>query len=318
MTPWKSIKAYLRRRIKKDFPATLTLRRIYILPTTYGLMYMVIVFAMFIGSINYNNNLGFLLTFLLSSIGFVGILRTYRMLHCLEVVFARAKPVFAGQSAIVRVRVRSGKTDRKCLDFKFSNGKSSTTDLGKDAESIVKVNIPTSKRGLFKTGRLVVESTYPFGLFRAWSTIENSVEYLVFPKPFPNAISFDAIAAGEDNRVTTPKQGTEDFNGLFAYQDGDPPHRIFWKAYSKGRGLFIKSFSGGSGSAIVLDMEKLKDADLETRLSKLCYQVMAASGSGKPYSLKIPGFFLDPGNGTPHRRRCLTALALLGKGAGHA
>lgn len=303
---------------RKNLPAILTLRQIYILPTSYGLLFLVIVLAMLIGSINYNNNLGFLLTFLLGSMGFVSILKTYRMLHCLEVVSAHAEPVFAGQDAIVRIRVKPGKTDKKGLVFKLEKGKSRARDMEGGAEANVNIKIPTSSRGVFRPGRLMVESTYPTGLFRAWSTVETRMEYLVFPKPVPGRVSFGSNSAGTDNTGSTVDEGSEDFNGLVAYQPGDPPQRIFWKAYSKGQGLFTKSFSSGTGSAAILDMENIKGTDLETRLSKLCFQVIEASRSQAVFALKIPGLFLDPGNGALHRLRCLTALALVGKGSRHA
>ena len=48
---------------------TLDRRRIYALPTRYGILFAVMLFVMLLGSINYNNSLGFLLTFLLASMG---------------------------------------------------------------------------------------------------------------------------------------------------------------------------------------------------------------------------------------------------------
>ena len=39
-------------------PVVLGLRNIYILPTSYGMLYLTVLGAMLIGSINYNNNLG--------------------------------------------------------------------------------------------------------------------------------------------------------------------------------------------------------------------------------------------------------------------
>ena len=66
------VKAWARRRQGLDDRVT-TLRpgRVYILPTGVGLVFGIMGFAMLLGSMNYNNNLSFVLTFLLAGLGFV-------------------------------------------------------------------------------------------------------------------------------------------------------------------------------------------------------------------------------------------------------
>ena len=55
-------------------------RRVYILPTSAGLMFGVTLVLLLIGSINYNLSLGYVLTFLLAGIGIVSMLHTWRNL----------------------------------------------------------------------------------------------------------------------------------------------------------------------------------------------------------------------------------------------
>ena len=62
-------------------------------------------FAMLLGSMNYNNNLSFVLTFLLASLGFVAMHQCQRNLVGLEISFAGVDPVFAGQSAQFRIAI---------------------------------------------------------------------------------------------------------------------------------------------------------------------------------------------------------------------
>ncbi len=57
-------------------PFTLGSRRIYILPTRNGLYFAVLVLAMLLGSMNYNNSLGFALAFLLAAVGLVAMHHT--------------------------------------------------------------------------------------------------------------------------------------------------------------------------------------------------------------------------------------------------
>ena len=62
-------RAWIRRRQGADTdPVDLGRRRIYILPTRLGVAYAAMLFAMLLGGMNYNNNLGLWLTFLLVSL----------------------------------------------------------------------------------------------------------------------------------------------------------------------------------------------------------------------------------------------------------
>jgi len=80
-------------------------RRIYILPTGVGLVFALMTFAMLLGSMNYNNNLSFLLTFLLIGLGFVAMHQCQRNIVGLVVSFAGVEPVFSGQASQFRIAV---------------------------------------------------------------------------------------------------------------------------------------------------------------------------------------------------------------------
>src|SRR6056297_394300 len=61
---------WARRRQGADpVPVRLASRRIYILPTGVGVTYGLMTFAMLLGSMNYNNSMGFALTFVLAALG---------------------------------------------------------------------------------------------------------------------------------------------------------------------------------------------------------------------------------------------------------
>jgi len=63
---------WARRRQGIDAPVTeLRAGRVYILPTGVGIVFALMAIAMLLGSMNYNNNLSFALTFFLIGLGFV-------------------------------------------------------------------------------------------------------------------------------------------------------------------------------------------------------------------------------------------------------
>ncbi len=87
-------------RFPTSLPITLQRRGIRIRPTGNGVIFIVLVLSMFLGSLNYNNNLGFLLTFLLGSIAFVSIATTYKNVCGITIGSSFSQPVFAGQKAV--------------------------------------------------------------------------------------------------------------------------------------------------------------------------------------------------------------------------
>src|SRR5688500_9408558 len=79
-------------------PVAFGRRRVYILPTRFGVIYAAIVFTMLLGSMNYNNSLGFALTFLLTGLGLVAMHHCHRNLAGLVVSGVHGGETFAGEA----------------------------------------------------------------------------------------------------------------------------------------------------------------------------------------------------------------------------
>ena len=95
-------------------------RRVYILPTTPGLVFGAAILVLLIGSINYDLQLGYVLTFLVTSMAIVGMHTTHSNLAQLVLRGIRAEPVFAGDVAIFEVTATNPTTvDRFALRFAF-------------------------------------------------------------------------------------------------------------------------------------------------------------------------------------------------------
>ncbi len=311
--------AAVRRRLSRrpppsPFPFTLHRKRIYVLPTRYGLLFIGVLSAMLLGSLNYNNNLGFLLTFLLGSMALLSALYTVRNLNGVTLVSARAKPVFAGERALFEIRIRTPAPQRPGVRISLEAGEEIRVDLPGDAALPAAVPVVPRRRGLFDPGTLTIRTHFPLGLFRAWSRLSLDLTCLVYPKPITGP--FTAKRSGDDPSGTDDgSRGPEpeDFQDLSPYRPGDPLGHIYWKAFSRGQGLVTKTFSGLSGGgSVLLDWEAAGPGDAETRLSRLCGLVLSAHRSGIPYGLSLPGVEVAPGTGEAHRHRCLKRLALHG------
>jgi len=298
-------------KIRETLPQTLHRKRIYILPTSQGFLFILILIAMLLGSANYNNNLGFLLVFLLGSMAFVSILHTFGNLAGTEIVSVRAKPVFASEKAVFEFLVRVSSV-RAEISFVSDSAEEVCGEILPDTDNCVRVRIPADRRGIFRPGPVRIYTRYPLGLFYAWSFLDPDMECLVYPVPISGELMFsDARTWASDHESGGRKSGgIDDFQGLKPYQPGDSLRLISWKAFSGGRGLFTKSFTGQSGAFVMPDWHALKETDTEQKISRLCGMILKAERLNLPYGLRLPDMTIEPDKGEAHKNRCLKALAV--------
>lgn len=308
--------AFLRpQRVLTILPHTLERRGIYILPSRHGFLFIAVLFGMLLGSVNYNNNIAFLLTFLLGSMTVVSILHTYRNLAGVRVRSVAPSPAFAGEPAVFRVVARAPAPTRRAISFQLPGGEAVTRDLRAERDEAIPVNVPTPGRGRFRPGPLRVATVFPLGLFRAWSRLDLELETVVYPRPLQGAFATGQggdASVGEGEAVAGA--GSDDFDGLKSYQPGDALQHISWKAFSKGQGLQTKVFVGEAGTTVMLDWEAVRESDPERRLSRLCGQVLRAAGRDLYFGLRLPNLEIPADRGEAHKHTCLRALALFGAG----
>ncbi len=292
---------------------TIAQRRLYILPTAQGLLFGATLLVMLLGSMNYANSMGFMLTFLLASLGMVAMNSAHANLLGLELIAAHAEPVFAGETARFHLAVHNpGRQTRIAVTLSAEqDDRTVTSDVPAAGQNLAPVPLATTRRGWQPLGRLAVESTYPFGMFRPWSWIYMDWKVLVYPAPAEQAPPLPEPLGGQG--LGKPNdQGEDDFGGLRPYQRGDSPRRIAWKASSRARELLTKRFAGTGQQTRWFDWASLAGLDDETKLSVLCRWVLNAHSAGMAYGLRLPGSVFPPAAGEEQRDRCLQALALHG------
>lgn len=290
-------------------PVVLNYRRIYILPTKFGVVFSVILAAMLFGSTNYSNSMGFLLTFLLSGLGLVSILHTHRNLLKLEITTGKILPIFAGDSASFPICINAGKYDRLMLGVQCRSLPPSYITVKAGLRSCADIVLPAPSRGLIKLEKFTVFTSFPLGLFRAWARLNVDAVGTVYPRPEEGAVIFPSANTGSGTGLHA-RSGNEDFEGLRTYHPGDPPRHIAWKAVAREQGMLLKHFSGQVESTIWLDWAMLPQLEIEARLSRLARWVIDAEQRGTAYGLRLPNKVISPAIGELHKHRCLTALAL--------
>lgn len=294
-------------------PVTLTQRRIYVLPTRAGLIFALMLGVMLLGSINYANSMGFVLTFLLGSLGLVSILHTWRNLARLTVRAGRSTPVFAGQDARFEVCLdNAGVLHRYAIGLKAGDAVAETIDLAPQTSICLGFIVPATQRGLLQAPSFTLATTFPLGLFRAWTHLDLDMRCLVYPHPASEALPLP-VARADAGSGRSNGEGHEDFAGLRTWHAGESLRQVAWKAVAREQGMLAKQFSGEAQQDVRLDWDMLPGFDAEARLSRLTRWVLDADAAAQRYGLYLPGRTLAPGTGEDHRRQCLEALALFGR-----
>jgi uncharacterized protein (DUF58 family) len=307
--PGRWVQNWIRRRQGPDL-GTVTLRRgrIYILPTGLGFAFGLMLFGMLLGSLNYANNLGLGLTFLLASLAFVTMQACHRNLETLITSEAGTEPPFAGQDAIFQISLANPGGAARCdLEAATAAMTAEPVSIVAGGEATVNLRVATQRRGWVKLERVEITTRFPYGLFRAWAVLHPARRCLVYPRPADTAPP-PPPAPGHSGAGTI-RRGDDDFAGLKDYHPGDPPRHIAWKAYAKGGELLVKEFSGAAEPVPIFDLEQAPGADLESRLSVMARWIVDAQLRGETFGLRLPGLEIPPQPGMQQRRRCLAALA---------
>jgi len=295
-----------------DATATLRPGRVYILPTGVGLVFGLMAFAMLLGSMNYNNNLSFVLTFLLIGIGFVAMHQCQRNLVGLELTFAGTEPVFAGQSIRFQIAITNrSRNARYSICIYHDRTESDVHDLQPGESKIFVLPVATNQRGWIQLDRFGVRTLFPFELFRSWAWLHMDLRGLVYPRPSESPPEPPATRVAHGHRQHDAR-GEEDFAGLRKYNEGDSPRHVAWKAYARTGQLLSKQFAGADTSSQWFDFDEIPVADLEKRLSILTRWIANSDRTMEDYGLRLPGLEFPPAHGEAHRRQCLEALALFG------
>ena len=308
----QKLNAWLKRRGPAHPPLTLAYRQIFILPTRFGWILGLIAFAMLMGSLNFNNNLGLFTTFLVAGIALLSLHIAYRNLEGVSIRGCSADPVFSGNDLILTVqladsshRLRSGIR----LTGPAGEAPVSVTDLQADQDDQLSLAIPTIQRGWLQVGRLRLSTRHPLGLFEAWSVFWPEQSFLIWPQPADQAPPLPTSARQRESEQ--PGDEGDEFHGLRDWREGDPIHRIAWKASQRHQDLLARQFSRPARDELMLSLEQAPGLTREQRISVVTRWLLDADRSGARFGLDLGSVRIAPDSGAKHRTRCLNALAEL-------
>jgi uncharacterized protein (DUF58 family) len=305
----RRLEGWARPRGPEALPARFDRRRVYVLPTAFGLFFGTLLLAMGIGALNYNNNPALLLCLLLAGAANTSLLAAHLQLTGLSIDAVGAEPVPAGTPLQVRVHANAP-PGRERRGLRVDYDTLSTTLSLVDGHGQAVLAIPTERRGWLALDRLRISTTRPLGLARAWAWVWPETSLLVYPAPEAHGPPLPA-GSGDHARMRAHPAG-EELHHLRQYRRGDARRAIAWKPSARRGALLVREYEQPRGVDVMLDWRLVHGLGDEARIRRLARWVDEAEREGRRSTLLLPGHApIGPASGAAHRHACLRALALL-------
>ncbi len=337
--PMASVRSRFRSWFENRLPlsdqVTLNQHTVYILPTRPGLMLGVTLLILLVASINYQLNLGYLLTFLLAGSTLVGMHVCHGTLHGLAMNLIAPPATYAGTTAAIDVKLTNARRSaRYGIGLRVLNPQDisaqkermtkqeahwSWTDVPAQGSSMVQVAFTPPRRGLHRLPTLTAETRFPLGTFRVWTVWRPAALILVYPAPETSPPPLPPCEPRAGGAATAARsQSTGEFDGVRSYRRGDPLKLVVWKKAAKADehagnqsgGLVVRDTQQVQRHELWLDLMQAGTLDTEHKLARLCAWVLQSERLGLNYGLRLPSLVIAPACGEAHKRLCLEALAL--------
>jgi uncharacterized protein (DUF58 family) len=306
--------AWARRRQGEDrLPVIIARRRVYILPSRAGLAFAALVFVMLVAGLNYSNSIALLIAFLLAGFGMIAMHLTHRNLVGVALRAVASVDAFVGEHGRLLLTLEnSADTARLGLDCEVTGSARTAVDVPARAVARADVPLALERRGRLTVDRIQLSTSFPFGLFRAWTYVHLRASVLAWPVPRGRREAPPETASG-GSATAVHRLGDEEWAGLREFRSGDSPRQVAWGAYARGRGLMVKTYQSPAAHQRMFDLASVP-GELEQRLEQLSAWIVAAHARGERFGLRLGEHTLPPDSGNEHRARCLDELALYGTG----
>ncbi len=277
----------------------------FILPTGFGVAFGFLALIQLMMAIASQNNLIYLFVFSEISVALASMFFTNLNVQKMRIESASIESCFADEDNLLTLSLPKQKQKPSYQLAVRWRDKTEPFEIPPQQDQI---QIPWRplKRGRHTLPSLVLESSFPFGLLRAWKIENLNQEITVYPSR-RGSPQFPATLSGQ-----TSLQERGLFFDLRAFQKGDSPQRIDWRASQRSQKILIRRYEEDSNLQLQFDLSQVTHLQgLETQISQLALWIDQAERQGASYSLQIDSWNSGIGQGFSHWHQCLEYLALL-------
>lgn len=313
--PWQGLWSnWLARRTPRVQRHTFTQRNVYILPSKGGWVYAVVVLILLLAAINEQLNLAYALAFLLGGVGLSSMSLTHGNLRGLSLSLGATRSVHAGDTLHVPITLDATSLSRGSYGLLMQQSMPCEVEAGQQAT--FELPVATFQRGWMDMPRWSIETTYPFGLFRAWGYWRAAPPILVWPAVELQAPDMPGMP--DDQGPNMPADQTaEQMQEVREWQRGDALRQVVWKKsatrIASGLTPVVRHEPTDTASSTWIDWAQTQGLNTEARLSRLAAWLIRAEAlthqTNHVYGLRMPSHTVPCSKGPNHLAQCMDALA---------
>lgn len=284
----------------------LTQNNIYIFPSRVGLAFMALLVLMLLTAINYQNSLIYLFTFFLGALFFISIWLCFLNVSGLQIRSNTSSGCFVGEPTMFELSLLKDDSPAYAISLSLDSSQVVIDKLNAGEVQRHSLLSTPKSRGVYQLDRLYLRSDYPFGFIKAWTWQNLTSTCYVYPKPIDGYATKEGAVSSETNRQDVT---SDEISDIKDYQAGANISRILWKRYAARDELALREHELASIDSSWVRWTDYNAANVELKLSYMCFDVLALASKRECYGLSLPGMSIQPESGEAHKIKCLQALA---------
>lgn len=346
---FKRLQHWFWQRLPRSDSTHLKQRNLYVLPTGAGLLLLATLLVLLIASINYQLNLGYLLTFLIAGCAAVSVYMAHSTLRGLQLQLRAPAPQYANAPVLLDITIHNPSSrprwavglrvgERYTLfATKKTQKKRKKINLYDQlnwyscparANQTAQLSWLCGQRGWHELPAIHIETRFPMGIFRVWSVWRPAAAVLLYPTPeaTPPNLPVQTSHTMQDEAAsisnTNVRQASDEIpQDIRPYQRGDAPRHMAWKKIAQTGELYTRENQQPAQLNLWLNFDVANASSIgqEPALQRLCAWVQMASRANHHFGLQLPAaankpaVTISPHSGEAHTQSCLQALAEWGQ-----
>jgi uncharacterized protein (DUF58 family) len=290
--------------------------------TREGKRFLLAAVLIAVAAVNTGNNLIYLIFSLMFSFVVLSYLILRLNLAGLVLDVSIAEPVFAEEPVYVELLVRNQKkipVYSMSIAAEDAAGEVYCGQISGHGVFRDRIKMIFRKRGLYGYKDFIVQSGFPFILFRKSIQVTASGQVLVYPKLLDIRDMVDVIEGRQEEGEVAARGRGDEIYSLRAFQYGDDWRRIHWKASAKQDGFLIREFAEYASKKITILLDNLlphDDIHFESAVSAAASLAKHFIEQGYLVRLVTGGKTMPFGGGNEHLLSILDLLALIAEEQG--
>ncbi|MBX7232263.1 MAG: DUF58 domain-containing protein [Bdellovibrionales bacterium] len=292
------------------------LNRCFIKPTGHGIVFLILIFLILAVALRVENNLVFILGFVLFAVLTVTIPMTYYNIKNLNLNFIEVSEVFSGDTLTIKLDLfnnsKQNKTSIQVAEKVDKEGSSFFIhEIPSQTHWTVALNLQPLLRGKHAIPHIIISTIYPLGLFKSWIIMEIRGDFFVYPKKINirklNPQPGQWVSGNGDS--FSENSFADDFKEHKPFTEGQSQYRVDWKAFARRGVLLSKHYESNDQQHYLLDWNKVKELPFEEAVSQLATWIEYLRNSEHNFAVILDGFHSGWDQGFYHGKKCLQYLS---------